>query len=143
MDAIFFIPEYNIYNLINIYNFFIAQEMMSTTISTTQMRSNSFTLTGNTQTTQIMSMTGTSCMTDWLSIPCATNLDRLPSTSMTCVDRLCGGTFNSETLNLNGSSVISESVIIFIVTLSFFSFSLSLSLSLSLSPPLFLSLSVS
>ncbi|XP_018377834.1 PREDICTED: uncharacterized protein LOC108770662 [Trachymyrmex cornetzi] len=86
-----------------------AQEMMSTTLSTTNqiMRSNSFTLTGNTQTTQIMSMTGTSCMTDWLSIPCATNLDRLPSTSMTCVDRLCGGTFNSETLNLNGSSVIS------------------------------------
>lgn len=83
---------------------------MPTTLGATGqiMRSNAFTLTGNTQATQIVSMTGTSCMTDWLSIPCATNLGRLPLTPMTCVDRLCGGTFNSETQNLNGSSIISE-----------------------------------
>ncbi|XP_012535462.2 uncharacterized protein LOC105836164 [Monomorium pharaonis] len=86
-----------------------AQGMMPTLgITTGQvMRSNAFTLTGNTQATQIVSMTGTACMTDWLSIPCATNLGRLPSVSLTCIDRLCGGTFNSETQNLNGSSVIS------------------------------------
>jgi len=89
---------------------FTAQGMMPTTLGATGqiMRSNAFTLTGNTQATQIVSMTGTSCMTDWLSIPCATNLGRLPLTSMMCVDRLCGGTFNSETQNLNGSSIISE-----------------------------------
>jgi len=94
-----------------IYNLFIAQGMMTpTTLDATSqiMRSNSFTLTGNTQATQIVSMTGTSCMTDWLSIPCATNLGRLPLTPLMCVDRLCGGTFNSETQNLNESSVISE-----------------------------------
>lgn len=72
------------------------------------MRSNAFTLTGNTQATQIASMTGIACMTDWLSIPCATNLGRLPSPQMTCVDRLCGGSFNAENQNLNGSSVISK-----------------------------------
>jgi len=84
--------------------------MTPTTLDATSqvMRSNSFTLTGNTQATQIVSMTGTSCMTDWLSIPCATNLGRLPLTPLMCVDRLCGGTFNSETQNLNESSVISE-----------------------------------
>ncbi|RLU15494.1 hypothetical protein DMN91_012488 [Ooceraea biroi] len=71
------------------------------------MRSNAFTLTGNTQATQIASMTGTACMTDWLVIPCAMNLGRLPTTPMICVDRLCGGTFNAEPQNLNGSSVIS------------------------------------
>ncbi|KAL0103614.1 hypothetical protein PUN28_017709 [Cardiocondyla obscurior] len=87
-----------------------AQDVMMTTgfgISGQVMRSNAFTLTGNTQGTQIVSMTGTNCMTDWLSIPCAMNLGRLSSTPITCVDRLCGGTFNSEAQNLNGSSVIS------------------------------------
>ncbi|XP_011160870.1 uncharacterized protein LOC105196560 [Solenopsis invicta] len=86
-----------------------AQGMMPTlSIATGQiMRSSAFTLTGNTQATQIVSMTGTACMTDWLSIPCATNLGRLPSTPLTCIDRLCGGTFNSESQNLNESSVIS------------------------------------
>lgn len=90
---------------------FTAQGMMIPTtlgVASQVMRSNAFTLTGNTQATQIVSMTGQSCMTDWLSIPCATNLGRLPSTPMTCIDRLCGGTFNSETQNFNGSSIISE-----------------------------------
>ncbi|KYM94988.1 hypothetical protein ALC62_14583 [Cyphomyrmex costatus] len=84
-----------------------AQGIMTTTIATNQIRSNSFTLTGNTQTAQTGSMTGTTCMTDWLSIPCATNLNRLPSTPMTCVDRLCGGAFNSEASSLNSSTIIS------------------------------------
>ncbi|KAG7209970.1 hypothetical protein KM043_011559 [Ampulex compressa] len=70
-------------------------------------RSNAFTLTGNTQGTQIASVTGAMCQTDWLNIPCATNLGRLPTMSMMCVDRLCGGTFNAESQNLNASSVIS------------------------------------
>ncbi|XP_025075050.1 uncharacterized protein LOC105430978 isoform X2 [Pogonomyrmex barbatus] len=84
--------------------------IMPTTFGTSGqqiMRSNAFTLTGNTQTTQIVSMTGTSCTTDWLSIPCATNLGRITTSPLTCVDRLCGGTFNSEPQNFNASSVIS------------------------------------
>lgn len=71
------------------------------------MASNAFTLTGNTQATQIASMTGISCMTDWLAIPCAMNLGRIPTTPLMCVDRLCGGTFNAEPQNLNASAVIS------------------------------------
>ncbi|XP_020295651.1 deleted in malignant brain tumors 1 protein-like [Pseudomyrmex gracilis] len=81
--------------------------MMTTTTAGQIMRSNAFTLTGNTQNTQIASMTGVSCVTDWLSIPCATNLGRIPTTPLMCVDRLCGGTFNAEPQNLNASSVIS------------------------------------
>lgn len=93
---------------------------MPTTLGATGqiMRSNAFTLTGNTQATQIVSMTGTSCMTDWLSIPCVTNLGRL-STPMTCIDRLCGGTFNSEPQNLNGSSIISEYTCVILWSSSF------------------------
>ncbi|CAK9834419.1 hypothetical protein ANTRET_LOCUS10951 [Anthophora retusa] len=70
-------------------------------------RSNAFTLTGNTQAMQIASMTGAACQTDWLSIPCASNAGRLPTAIMTCVDRICGGTFNADNQNLNASSVIS------------------------------------
>lgn len=70
-------------------------------------RNNAFTLTGNTQATQIASMTGAACQTDWLTIPCATNVGRLPSMMTMCVDRLCGGTFNAESQNLNASSVVS------------------------------------
>ncbi|CAL7941194.1 unnamed protein product [Xylocopa violacea] len=69
--------------------------------------SNAFTLTGNTQSTQIASMTGAACQSDWLTIPCASNIGRLPTTMMTCVDRICGGTFNAENQNLNASSIIS------------------------------------
>lgn len=72
------------------------------------MRSNAFTLTGNTQGTQIASMTAAACQTDWLTIPCASNLGRLPTAMMTCVDRICGGTFNAENQNLNASSVVSK-----------------------------------
>ncbi|KAM0737107.1 hypothetical protein ACS0PU_000200 [Formica fusca] len=86
-----------------------AQGMMPTTAGAAGqiMRNNAFTLTGNTQNTQIVSMTGASCLTDWLSIPCAINLGRMPTMPLICVDRLCGGTFNSEPQNLNASSVIS------------------------------------
>lgn len=78
------------------------------------MRSNAFTLTGNTQATQIASMTGTICQTDWLTIPCAFNTGRLPTNMMTCIDRICGGTFNAENQNLNASSIISKYIFIFI-----------------------------
>lgn len=77
--------------------------------SMTQMtRSHAFTLTGNTQAMQIASMTGAACQTDWLTIPCASNTGRLPTTMITCIDRICGGTFNAENQNLNTSSVISK-----------------------------------
>lgn len=78
------------------------------------MRSNAFTLTGNTQATQIASMTGTICQTDWLTVPCAFNTGRLPTNMMTCIDRICGGTFNAENQNLNASSIISKYIFIFI-----------------------------
>ncbi|XP_011149936.2 uncharacterized protein LOC105189507 isoform X2 [Harpegnathos saltator] len=77
------------------------------TIAGQIMRSNAFTLTGNTQATQIASMTGISCLTDWLAIPCAINSGRMPTVPLICSDRLCGGTFNADTQNLNSSSVIS------------------------------------
>ncbi|KOC68748.1 hypothetical protein WH47_06540 [Habropoda laboriosa] len=78
------------------------------TSAPTQMaRSNAFTLTGNTQAMQIASMTGATCQTDWLTIPCVSNVGKLPTATMTCVDRICGGTFNAENQNLNASSVIS------------------------------------
>nr|XP_046468147.1 uncharacterized protein LOC124212301 [Neodiprion pinetum] len=70
-------------------------------------RSNAFTLTGNTQGTQISSMTGAACQTDWLMIPCASNMGRQPNTGVQCTDRICGGTFNAENQVLNSSNVIS------------------------------------
>lgn len=74
-------------------------------------RSNSFTLTGNTQMTQIASMTGAACVTDWLMIPCASNLGKVvPAGGLMCIDRLCGGTFNADTQSLNRSSIVSEFV---------------------------------
>lgn len=72
------------------------------------MRSNAFTLTGNTQATQIASTTGVSCLTDWLAIPCAVNLGRMPTAPLICTDRMCGGTFNADAQNLNSTSVVSE-----------------------------------
>ncbi|OAD60708.1 hypothetical protein WN48_05270 [Eufriesea mexicana] len=82
--------------------------MSSDSTSMAQMiRSNAFTLTGNTQAMQIASMVGTSCQTDWLMIPCAFNTGRLPTTVTTCTDRICGGTFNAENQNLNASSIVS------------------------------------
>ncbi|XP_048510409.1 uncharacterized protein LOC105693592 [Athalia rosae] len=70
-------------------------------------RNNAFTLTGNTQGTQISSMTGAACQTDWLMIPCASNVGRQPNSGSQCTDRLCGGTFNAENQLLNASNVMS------------------------------------
>ncbi|XP_012279434.1 uncharacterized protein LOC105699195 [Orussus abietinus] len=75
-------------------------QSMATRIST-------FTLSGNTMTQQVPSMTGTACQADWLMIPCASNLGRLSTAPMTCVDRICGGAFNAENQNINSSTVIS------------------------------------
>ncbi|XP_054289374.1 uncharacterized protein LOC129004772 [Macrosteles quadrilineatus] len=65
-------------------------------------RTHSFTLTGNTLgQNSVTSMIGgvgpNSCNTDWLIIPCTSNVGRMitPATPG-CVDRLCGGTLNSE-----------------------------------------------
>ncbi|XP_046659154.1 uncharacterized protein LOC124353265 [Homalodisca vitripennis] len=65
-------------------------------------RTHSFTLTGNTLgqnavTSMIGGVGPNSCNTDWLIIPCTSNVGRVPSSTSTgCVDRLCGGTLNSE-----------------------------------------------
>lgn len=93
-------------------------------VTTTEniMRSNVFTLTGNTQVTQIASMTGASCLTDWLSIPCAMNSGRISTMPLICIDRLCGGTFNSEAQNLNSSSVISEYSMLCILHISSYTY---------------------
>lgn len=71
-------------------------------------RNNAFTLTGNTQGTQISSMTGAACQSDWLMIPCSSNMGRQPNTGVQCTDRICGGTFNAENQALNSSNVISK-----------------------------------
>ncbi|BET02403.1 Hypothetical protein NTJ_15221 [Nesidiocoris tenuis] len=64
-------------------------------------RSKAFTMSGNTQGTNVatsaIGSTGpNSCTADWVIIPCAQNVGRLPTAPPTCVDRICGGTFNSE-----------------------------------------------
>ncbi|XP_021929766.1 uncharacterized protein LOC110834666 [Zootermopsis nevadensis] len=76
---------------------------------TVNNRTHAFTLSGNTQgQTAVSSSTGTigpnSCNTDWLIIPCATNVGRtgLPA----CIDRICGGTFNTE-ISTTPATVIS------------------------------------
>ncbi|KAJ9583664.1 hypothetical protein L9F63_021994, partial [Diploptera punctata] len=76
---------------------------------TVNNRTHAFTLSGNTQgQTAVSSSTGTlgpnSCNADWLIIPCATNVGRtgLPA----CIDRICGGTFNTE-ISTTPSTVIS------------------------------------
>ncbi|XKL69665.1 hypothetical protein PGB90_007434 [Kerria lacca] len=61
-------------------------------------RSHSFTLTGNTLgQNAVQSYLGSNnCNADWLTIPCASNVGTLMPGSITCVDRLCGGTLNAE-----------------------------------------------
>jgi len=73
-------------------------------------RTHAFTLSGSTQgQNAVSSSTGTlgpnSCNTDWLIIPCATNVGRtgLPA----CIDRICGGTFNTE-ISTTPATVISK-----------------------------------
>merc|ERR1712032_950288 len=48
------------------------------------------------------SLVGTSCSTDWITIPCATNTNdpfAQNGTPVVCVDRICGQVFNSVTTN--------------------------------------------
>jgi len=73
-------------------------------------RTHAFTLSGNTQGQNVVSSsTGTlgpnSCNTDWIIIPCATNVGR--NGPPTCVDRICGGTFNTD-ISTTPVSVISK-----------------------------------
>ena len=75
-------------------------------------RTHAFTLSGNTQgQTAVSSSTGTlggsSCSADWIIIPCATNVGR--TGLATCVDRICGGTFNTE-ISTTPATVISKGV---------------------------------
>lgn len=77
----------NIMKNINFKNTFVANN-----------RSHSFTLTGNTLgQNAVQSYLGSNnCNADWLTIPCASNVGTLMPGSITCVDRLCGGTLNAE-----------------------------------------------
>ncbi|XP_068082170.1 uncharacterized protein [Anabrus simplex] len=72
----------------------------STAPDTVNNRSHAFTLTGNTLSrdaivsSSVSSMGSFPCVTDWLGIPCASNVGRRNASG--CVDRICGGTFNAE-----------------------------------------------
>lgn len=66
----------------------------------------SFSITGGNPT--LGSVVGTSCNTDWITIPCATNSNDPTAqngTPSTCVDRICGMVFNSVTTNAGTNSV--------------------------------------
>ncbi|KAK6629389.1 hypothetical protein RUM43_003206 [Polyplax serrata] len=80
-------------------------------VDTVNNQSRAFSLSGNTLgQNQVAAIVGTagpqSCNSDWLIIPCASNVDRIKEIPYTCVDRICGGTFNSE-VSLNPSTVYS------------------------------------
>jgi len=66
----------------------------------------SFSVTGGSPA--LGSVVGTSCSTDWITIPCATNTND-PSTQsgtpVVCVDRICGQVFNSATTPSTSSPV--------------------------------------
>ncbi len=54
------------------------------------------------------SKVGTTCATDWITIPCATNSNdpqTQTGTPSICVDRICGMVFNSATTPSGSSSV--------------------------------------
>jgi len=77
-------------------------------------RTHSFTLSGNTQgQNAISSGTGTLgpnfCNEDWLIIPCATNVGRTDTPA--CVDRICGGTLNTE-ISTTPATIISKDIYI-------------------------------
>ncbi|CAL8082881.1 unnamed protein product [Orchesella dallaii] len=61
-------------------------------------RTRAFSLNGQNAQTQIGAMVGaTSCVADWITIPCATNSGRvMQQGGAICQDRICGDTFNSE-----------------------------------------------
>ena len=60
----------------------------------------SFSVTGSGAAGAAGSVVGDSCITDWITIPCATNTNSPTAQSGTptvCVDRICGMVFNSVT----------------------------------------------
>ena len=68
--------------------------------------SNSFSITGGSP--RQGSVVGTSCSTDWITIPCATNTNdptTQSGTPVVCVDRICGQVFNSATTPNTSPSV--------------------------------------
>lgn len=53
------------------------------------------------------------CNADWLIIPCASNVGRVNAgTAAACVDRLCGGTFNTE-VSVTPATIYSEYTYLF------------------------------
>jgi hypothetical protein len=67
----------------------------------------SFSVTGS-STSVVGSIIETNCVTDWLTIPCATNtMDPAVQTGTpaVCVDRICGMVFNSVTTPAASPSV--------------------------------------
>ena len=74
----------------------------STLVNTPAM---SFSITGGSPMEG--TMVGTSCGTDWITIPCATNSNDPTAqigTPNTCVDRICGMVFNSIDSNAAGDA---------------------------------------
>ena len=71
------------------------------------LRSNSFTISGNTLNGQFTAMSDRNCQNDWLMIPCAMNPSRQQNSQITCADRLCGGAFNTDN-SVNSTSIISK-----------------------------------
>jgi hypothetical protein len=94
------------------FHYYITAQVINIRYFPANNRTRAFTLSGNTQgQNAISSATGNlgpnSCNGDWLIIPCATNIGRtgLP----TCIDRICGGTFNTE-VSTTPATVISKDV---------------------------------
>ena len=90
---------------------------------TVNNRTHSFTLSGNTLgQNPVTSMVGgvgpNACNADWLIIPCASNVGRVNTgTASTCVDRICGGTFNSE-VSVTPATVYSKYLFTSLIDLS-------------------------
>ncbi|GLV46660.1 uncharacterized protein CBL_11497 [Carabus blaptoides fortunei] len=74
---------------------------------TVNNRSQSFTLSGN-SALAVQAMVGSqganSCPSDYIIIPCASNVGRAVNAVPACQDRLCGGTFGAE-VSLNPATV--------------------------------------
>lgn len=76
-------------------------------------RSRSFTLSGNSNAA-VPAMIGSSntpnsCPSDWLAIPCASNIGRPPTAAPSCTDRICGGTLAAE-VSLQQSTIYSTPI---------------------------------
>ena len=73
----------------------------------------SFSLTGG--ATMDGAKVNNDCITDWITIPCATNTNNPTAQSGTptvCVDRICGMVFNSVTAPSTSTSVPVNSMIL-------------------------------